>query len=774
TLPAVCWLGYSVHGNEISCTDAALLCAYHLAAAKEDELVQTILAETVVIIDPLQNPDGRDRFVHHFRQTRGRWPDAEPDSAEHNEPWPGGRTNHYLFDMNRDWFALTQPETRAKVKAFQQWWPVVFVDAHEMGYNSSYYFAPPAKPLNPEITTVQRHWLEQYGRNNARWFDRFGFDYFTREQFDAFYPGYGEGWPMFQGAIGMTYEQGSVRGLVVRREDETTIRYRESVQHHFIASLSTLETPARKRKDVLRAFLDYRRGPSSQADRDTRFYFPRRGDVPRLQKLMQKLADQGVEVCTLSSAVTVEAQSYTGSSSPVKLPPGSFMVSLDQPAGRLAKVLLTRQQDMEADFLAEQKRKHSQRKRTQFYDMTGWSLPLLYNVECYVGKRTGRTWSVAEASAFIAGPRAKVQRAKLAYVLPWNRNESARALAMLLRKEVRCRCADKPFTLAGRKFPAGSVVIKVKGNVDRLHDIVGEVLEACDVELIPTDSSWVDEGIHFGSSRMRFLKKPKVAMAWDRPTNAYSAGWTRYMLEQQYGYPVTLIRTRQLNRARLDRFNVLVLPSGSYGRELGEVGAKRIKAWVQAGGTLITMGGSTSWLTGKSVGLLATKTEDRRKPDKKKSDKKAPEEKQPATKPATRPAAAKPEPFDYEKAIQPDKERPGRTPGAILRTRLDPEHWLAFGYDGGTNVVTSSSRIYTPVKLDKGTNVVVYEKRDKLLLSGFSWAASLDQLAEKAYLVHQPHGRGHVVAFAEDPNFRAFADGLNLLFMNAVLLGPGH
>ena len=151
------------------------------------------------------------------------------------------------------------------------------------------------------------------------------------------------------------------------------------------------------------------------------------------------------------------------------------------------------------------------------------------------------------------------------------------------------RLEDKPFTLAGRKFPAGSVVIKVKGNVNRLHDIVGEVLEACDVELIPTDSSWVDEGIHFGSSRMRFLKKPKVAMAWDRPTRAYSAGWTRYMLEQQYGYPVTLIRTRQLNRARLDRFNVLVLPSGSYGRELGEVGAKRIKAWVQAGGTLRTI-----------------------------------------------------------------------------------------------------------------------------------------------------------------------------------------
>jgi hypothetical protein len=269
---------------------------------------------------------------------------------------------------------------------------------------------------------------------------------------------------------------------------------------------------------------------------------------------------------------------------------------------------------------------------------------------------------------------------------------------------------------------------------------------------------------------MHFLQKPEVALAWDTPTNANSAGCTRFLLEQEFGYPVTVIRTRRLASAELEKFNVLILPNGGdYAAAIGKGGAERIKLWVRAGGTLITLGGASRWLTAEGVGLLATAAEDRDNA---------------ASKPAPAAATSRPaeegkqdkrdEPFDYAKAIRPDKESPATTPGAILRARVDPEHWLAFGYGGDINVVTDSSTIFTPVKLDKGTNVAVYARRDELLLSGFSWDHALDQLAEKAYLVHQPHGRGHVVAFAEDPNVRAFADGLNLLLMNAVLLTAGR
>jgi len=216
-MPAVLWLAYGVHGNEISSNDAAMMTAYHLLASRNDKLVDEILANVVLILDPAQNPDGRARFVHNFEIAEGLKADASQLAAEHNEPWPGGRTNHYYFDMNRDWFAMTQPETVGRIKAVQEWFPLAYVDLHEMGSDATYYFAPEANPYNPYITRAQRDSLEWFGRNNAKWFDKYGFNYFTREGYDEFYPGYGASWPLFHGSIGMTYEQASTRGLVVRK-----------------------------------------------------------------------------------------------------------------------------------------------------------------------------------------------------------------------------------------------------------------------------------------------------------------------------------------------------------------------------------------------------------------------------------------------------------------------------------------------------------------------------------------------------------------------------
>ena len=213
--PAITWLSYGVHGNEISSTDAAMLTAYHLLASRGDDRVADIMQDTVVIIDPMQNPDGRDRFIQSFTSAVGLRPDSDRLAAEHDEPWPGGRTNHYLFDMNRDWFIMTQPETQGRIAAIQEWYPVVFVDLHEMGSDGTYFFAPEAVPFNPHLAADQKESLQLFGRNHARWFDEFGLDYFTREVYDAFYPGYGASWPSYYGSIAMTYEQASSRGLVV-------------------------------------------------------------------------------------------------------------------------------------------------------------------------------------------------------------------------------------------------------------------------------------------------------------------------------------------------------------------------------------------------------------------------------------------------------------------------------------------------------------------------------------------------------------------------------
>ncbi len=787
SLPASLWLLCSVHGNEISGVDAGLLVAYHLLAAQGDELVEMALRHALVLIDPMQNPDGRDRFINYFRQNMGRWPDGDLQSAEHNEVWPGGRFNHYLFDMNRDWLAQTQPETQGRTRTFLQWFPQVVVDLHEMGTESTYYFAPPALPWNPNLTRTQLDWLGRFGRSNAKWFDRFHFDYFTRENYDSFYPGYGEGWPLFHGAIGMTYEQASVRGLIAHRRDETTLYYRDSVQHHFIASLATIEHTAQNREALLRYFYDYRRTAIEEGKNEPiKEYIITPGRDPnRATRLAALLVQSGIEVKRAEAPFSnPKARDYFEDKLQAReFPAGSYIVSLAQPAKRLARTLLDKHTEQDKEFLDEQRKRNQRRQPEEFYDLTAWSLPLLFDVACYAAEAT----STGQFTLLKEPPRPSGKlhggRASLAYLIPWGTQSAASALADLFRQEVRVHSSDKAFKLNGTNFPAGTLIVKLKDNPADLHERLERLAATHGVDVYATDSSWVDEGVNFGSASVRFLKRPRIALAYNTPTSPTSAGWARYLIEQRYGYPVTTIRTEQLRNADLTRYNVIILPDsfgagGGYANFIGD--ATKLREWIQAGGTLITFGAATVWLTEEKVNLLATKRERRSKPDKK-DEKKEGEKSQPA-KPGDQPgnpsskAAGEATPRDQsvEKAIEPDEEWPSSTPGAIVRVKIDREHWLGFGYGETTTVLVDSNRIFTPLKLDKGLNVALYLPEGRMLVSGFMWEDAQKQLPNKAYLMYVPMGRGHVVAFAEDPNYRAFLDGLNLLVLNAVFLGPGH
>jgi len=801
-LPAVGWLANCVHGDEPSGTDAATFVLYHLLAAQGDPLVELVTKELLLGVDPLQNPDGRDRFVHSTRGARGRWPDATPLGAEHSQPWPGGRVNHALFDMNRDWFAMTQPETQARVRTFLSFWPLLYVDLHEMGGNSSYYFPPPAQPVNREITATQREWLVRYGRNNARWFDRYGFSYFTRESYDSFYPGYGEGWPTFHGSIGMTFEMASARGLVYRRRDEQLLHYRDGVMRHAVASMATLETLAKAPKEALRSFLQHRRAGVARGTEGAvkAYVFPDAGDRTRLARLMNLLLAQGIEVQRTTQAFTATAKSLRAkaadAAAPVAFAAGSYVVAMDQPASALATVLLQPHFDMEPEFLAEQKQREKKRRSLEFYDLTAWALPLLFGVDAYpLGERVpGPLQTLRAGEANAGAPPLREAPPQVAYVVAWGHNGAAALLAELLRLGVKVRSIDEAFVLDGVEYPAGSYVVRVHGQPPELHARMRELAAAHGVAPYCADSSWVERGPDFGTDEGLTLKVPRVAMAWDRPVVANSAGWLRYLLEQRYGVPVTPLRTHELGRVELDRFTVLILPEGSdYADVLGKRGTAAIQGFVERGGVLVTLGSASRWLMDKDVGLLASEAEPRQ------AGKKAGEAGKPAAdQPATdKPAADKPAgdgakegapkddaktakgteaaaPFDYDAAIRPDKEAPPSTPGAILQVQVDGEHWLGFGYRGTASVVHDSANILTPVKLDRGTNVAIYAVADELVQAGFVFDDSRRQLPQKAYLVHQPRGRGHVVAFAEDPNVRAFADGLNLLLLNAVLLTAGR
>ncbi len=752
-LPVVTWLIHSVHGNEVTSSDAALAEAYHILAAEGDAGVDLIRRNSIVLIDPLQNPDGRARFLSVNEQAQAATADADPAAAERDEPWPGGRSNHYLFDMNRDWLALSQPETRGRVKIGLEFFPHVVADLHEMDGDSSYYFAPPAEPANPYITAKQFEWLTKMGRENARRFDERGFEYFVREVFDSYYPGYGESWPIFHGAIGMTFEQASPRGLVYRREDKTLLTFREGVVHHFTAAITTAETAARNREAILRDFLDYRRSAVQEGEKGAlrEYLIPPGNDPARLDRLAELLLMHGVEV--RRTLEPIKAGTRT-------LAVGTLVVPLAQPASRLARNLIDPSIQMDEKFIKEQERRRKKRVGDQIYDVTAWSLPLLFDLEIVSGAVP--TSARTEPATVPAAAATPLPAAKIGYLMPWGA-AAASATVEALKAGIRVRTADEPFTHAGRKYPIGTAIIRLSDNGANLAATLGPIVSRHRAEAVAIDQSWTDEGISLGSSRVVPLKAPRVAMAWDTPAYSGSAGWTRYVLERRFGQAVTVVRTATLRRADLRDYDVIILAAGNYSEELGEGGIRRIKDWAAAGGTIVTLGEASRWATREKVGLLDTRTELRGgKPD--------------VTPPADEKKGAEEpkKPFDLEQAIQPDREPPDATPGAIVRVVLDMEHWLSAGFDGEIQAIVEGQRIFTPIKLDKGRNVGVYAAKDRLIAAGFTWDNPKEQLPQKAFLLHQAIGAGHIIAFAEDPNYRAIPEATMLLFINAVLLGPAH
>ncbi len=747
-LPVVVVLTHGVHGNEISSGEAALAESYHLLAAQGDATADLIRREAIVIIDPMQNPDGRARFVFQNLQGQAMTPDPEPAAAEHDEPWPGGRANHYLFDLNRDWFAQNHPESQGRVKLLLEWSPQVVVDLHEMGGDSTYYFPPAAEPPNPHMTKTQMDWIATFGQANAARFDERGFGYFNREVFDAFYPGYGVSWPTAQGAIGMTFEKGSARGLLLRRSNETLLTYRDGAVEHFTAAMATAATAARNREKMLRDYAEFRRNAGAGATKA--YLLPPGNDAGQIQRLVRMLLANGVTVQRADETINFNGRT---------LPTGTFIVPLPQPAGALVRNLLDQQSPMNEEFIKRQEERRKRRQPDQIYDTTAWNQPLLYDVECLAAtSAVAAKVSPVSADSLKASAAAALPDAVVGYALPWGAT-SAAAVIEALQSGLRARFLAASFTIGGRKFERGTAFFRNSDNDADLKTRLAAIAAKHSAEVIKLDSAFVSEGASLGSNQVVTLKSPKVLLAWDSPTSSLSAGWARFVLERRYGQAVTAVRTSSLSRVDLRRYDVLILPSGNYSTALGGENLRRIKDWVSAGGTLITLGEASRWAARESTALLETRTELRDGSTE-------------TDQPVARTAAAKP--ADYDQAIQPLREQPELIPGTILRVKLDEDHWLSSGTDGEIQVLVEGTRVFSPIKLDKGRNVGVYAKKDNLIASGFAWPDSLSLIQQKAFLIHQPMGQGHIIAFAEDPNYRAYAEATEFLFINAVLLGAAY
>ena len=761
-LPVVVWLIHGVHGNEISSADAALVEAYHLLASQGDAGVDTVLRDALVLIDPMQNPDGRARFIFQNLQGRAATADPVPYSAEHDEPWPGGRSNHYLFDMNRDWFAQSQPETRGRIKIGLEFLPQITVDLHEQGGDNAYYFSPPAEAINPHVTKSQIAAWELLGRANAARFDERGWAYYIREVYDAFYPGYGDSWPTFQGSIGNTYEQASARGLAFARSDGDTLTYRDGVMHHFNAAIVTAVTAARNREKFMRDYLEYRRTAIAEGEKGPiREYVIVPGqDVSRAELLARNLATQGIEVRRAEEPIKLASRT---------IPAGAFIVSNAQPTARMILNLLDPKTEQSPEFIKRQEERRKMRLNDQIYDITAWNLPMLFDVETVTSPSAISVKTTMVPAQYDAPfPARPLPVSKVGYLMPWG--SAAVALsADAMRQGIRIRSVGGAFTHNGRRYPIGTAFIRNSESPADLNARLGALIVKHGAELVPIDSTWVDDGTSLGSNEVAPLKLPKVLLVWDTPTQSLSAGWMRYALERRFGVSPTAVRTSSLGRANFNDYNVLVMPSGNFAGTINEAILNRIKDWLRSGGTLVTVAEASRWATGSNVGLLDTTTllKDGR-PDT------PPPSPSTGSSGSSSSTAPKPGEFDYDKAIQPDRERPASQPGAILRVNLDTNHWLTAGNDAETQVMIEGNRVFAPLKLNSGRNVGVYATKDKLIASGLIWPDAQDILVQKGFLMHQPFGQGHVIAFAEEPNYRAFTEATMLLFMNAVLLGPGY
>lgn len=754
--PALVWLAFGIHGNETSSTEAALLTAYHLLADRRPE-TRRLLDDAVVLIDPLQNPDGHERFVNVYRETRGVFPDPQPLAAEHTERWPGGRFNHYLFDMNRDWFLQSQCESRAKAAAYLHWQPQIYVDAHEMGHNATYFFSPKAGPVNPFILPPQIESQELLARQLARRFDDHGFAYTTREMFDGFFPGYGSTWPTLQGGLGILWEQAGVRGLVIDRDDERQLRFHDAVRHHYVSALATLEFAASHARRLVEEFYESRRR-SIQLGREgpVRHYFLLAGKAPqRAAGLAELLRGNGIEVQRVTKTVKAKCTDIrTAQEGPREIPASSYHIDVAQPAGRLVRALLDRQVEMDREFVERQLQRNADRLPDEIYDVTTWSLPLAWGVDCLSTEASlevaGEPWDGTPRAGQVAGGRAKV-----AYLIP-DHDAALPALAAWLRSGLRVHVADRDFQLGDEACPRGTLILRTHENPDRIHDAMVRAAKEFRLRILATNTGLASEGAQLGGPHVQWVRPPKVALLVDRPAS-YSVGHTWYLFDQVVRYPVTRVAGGNLSRLDLGDFNVLVLPDGDYGvRDApGEKDVARLRQWISEGGTLVLIKRAASWATGKPVGLLSVQA-------KKKPLEATPAAKETADKPPAGSAG--------DAAAEPAAP----SPGVFLRANVFREHWLTFGCPEAMDVFFEGNTIFTPTAPSKGRNLVSFLVKPDVLTSGFCWPETLELVAETPYLIYEPLGAGHVVAFTGDPNFRAMYPATQRLFLNAVLFGPGH
>ena len=713
-LPVIINLGYGVHGNEPSSAEAAILAAYTLVAS-ENIKIKRLIENSVVFIDPTINPDGRDRHSQWANQYKSINLVADSNDAEHNEMWPKGRTNHYWFDLNRDWLLAINPESRGKLKWYHSWYPNVVTDFHEMGTNSNYFFEPmkrnaSLKPLIPDenYSVLSPIFAEYY----VKALDSIGSFYYTKESFDETYPGYGSSYPDVQGAVAILFEQASSRGHL-QETNYGTMSFGFTIRNQYLSSIATVEA-AVDNKDLLR---DYQRrffNSSVKEFKDEKIKAYEFGDM----------YDQNRNKAFIDKLLMHKIKVYNSK--------GKFVVPVNQGQSRMVK-----------NFFET----HSKYADSVYYDASAWSVSNIYNMKSKKLKSFFGESEIKSTENFIKN--IMVNKSNYAYILDWDDYNAAAALYLLQKNEIITYSAFKPFsvkvngTKSIKKFNYGSVLIPVsKQNIssEKLFSIVKEMQEKYDVPVYNSESGYSINGIDLGSNNFRINKPVKVAMLIGEGVNSYEAGEVWHLLDTRIGMPLTKIRLDQFSRISLEKYTTLVMVSGSYD-QLDNKQIDKIKNWIEDGNTLITIARGSSWAIDSD---LINETLVKSKNDTTYSRKRY---------------------VDASEHI--GRERIG---GVILNADLDLTHPLAFGYHDKSIPVYKNNNVFINKTKDDYSSVAIYS--EDFHIDGY-----ISELNRKEYipgaasLIVSNVGSGRVIVFADNPNFRGTWYGTNKLFLNAIFLG---
>ena len=755
--PILLWYGGSIHGFELSGSEGLLKLLEHLTT-RDDEETMEILQNAVLLIDPMINPDGRDAFAQENHERTGRLPN--PSRDDWNNDYSSFealkfRTGHYYFDTNRDWFAQTQPETRARAATMQAWHPQVVVDLHEMSPDVEFFFDPPATPFGAFSPEYAREGYVDFGEAYAAAFDTAGFEYMTRERYNYLYPGYTGSYGSMQGAIGMLYEQGSSRGLAITRADESVRTLEDAFEQQYTAAFTAARYAAEERERLLEAYYAAHEAAVEEGRQGTRRYvITEEGDPGLVAELVNTLLRNGIEVGRLTEAATLSGvEPLTGNAERERLfQAGSYVVEAAQPRNRLVRTLLERETSIEEAFLEEARERVDRGESPRFYDITAWSLPLLFNVDAYAVTDSAEIPARPVTAPVRPRAMAPTGDAAYAYLIPGDQAASVAALYHLKADGYRAAVLTRPTRIGGEDYASGTVVVRVGQNDQAVHAAVDSLASRFRLSIQPVSTGLSEEGFPaLGSGDATFqVSEPRVALVAGDPVQAYSFGWAWHALDRQYEIPTTVLRAPSLGEVDLGEFTTLVLPdvydSTAFKEEIGEAGMERLERWVRDGGTLVAIGGAVEVARGP-LGLIDLRSWYE-------------EEKEEA------------EEGDGE------VEEPQRfeVPGALFRARLDSTRWLTSGYtDEDLPFLVFSDRIYlAPEGPPSSRRRVVAHVAETapVRLAGHAWEESLERLPGAVLVYEERVGDGRVVAFAEDPNFRGYWRGADRLFLNAVILGP--